>query len=141
MKKFYFTFDGSSGHPHKQGDYLIVFADNTYEAIRKFKEKYPPVNGDMLASAIFTQEEWRETEKYHPYPPAEIINQPSVKEILMDLADRLVDDCKAYGLDGISLRVKTNGYVSAIAEYKDTDGKQTFTRVSRMNKCKPFIIL
>lgn len=141
LKKYYFTFDGSAGQPYKRGDYLIVFADNASYAISRFNDKYPPINGTFIASIIYTPEDWIEVGKGYPFQPVEVINRPETKDILRDLAEQLVDDCKAYALDNISLQVKPNGQVLAVAEYKEEDGKQTFTRVSRRDKTKPFIIL
>ena len=141
MRKYYFTFDGSVGQPYKRGDYLVVFADNAGNAIKGFNDKYKPSDGNILAGEIFTSEEWVKVGKGYPYPPAEVINRPETKDILRELAEELVDECKAYALESISLQVKPNGQVLAVAEYKDGDGKQTFTRISRRDKSKPFMIM
>ena len=141
MERYYFTFASGKGQPFGSGEYIIVFAEDAIEAIKRFNIHYPPSNGSINCEFIYTESEWEEAEKSFPFPPAEVINRPETKDILRELAEQLVDECKTFALDSISLQVKPNGQVLAVAEYKDTDGKQTFTRVTRRDKSKPFIIM
>lgn len=141
MRKYYFTFDGSSEQPYKSSDYIVVFSEDAGQALKMFDKKYSPVNGFTRWASVYTEDEWNEAGKSFPFPPVEVINRPEPEDILRGLAENLIDDCKAFTLDSISLQVKPNGQVLAVAEYKDQDGKQTFTRVNRRDQSKPFTIM
>lgn len=142
MNKYYFTFGSNEQFPYGREQYVVVFAVNMQDAVNLYREKYPDLSpGIVNCTFYYPQSEWAEVSKAFPFPPAEVINGPETKDILRELAEQLVDECKTFALDSISLQVKPNGQVLAVAEYKDTDGKQTFTRVTRRDKSKPFMIM
>lgn len=69
LKNYYFTFGNNLQFPY-QDEYLIVKADNPYQAINLFRACYPDrIEGIMNCSFFRTEEEWQSFEK----EPVEII--------------------------------------------------------------------
>ncbi len=146
MHKYYFTYGSDPQYPYHRGQYVVVFADSMQEAVELYRIKYPDVHKGIINCAFYYNEsQWEKIKIQYPGryqgQPEEVINQPSPKDILKELSGYLIDQCRANELDNISIQVKRNGQVIAVAEYKDTDGKQTFTRISRRDSSKQFIIL
>lgn len=76
-QKYYFTFGSAEHYPYQNG-YLIVYADSWYEAVEKYRDKYPDKTEDNVnCSFIYSQDEWDET--IHSTPCYEIIRQKGVK--------------------------------------------------------------
>lgn len=60
QKNFYFTFGTDLIFPY-HGGYLIVKANNLFEACKKFRDKYPDKAPNCLCCAFYyNQHEWDE---------------------------------------------------------------------------------
>ena len=74
MEKYYFTFGSSKQFPYKN-TYLIVVASSYYDAVKRFREKYPDVNQNcMNCSDCYDERQWKEVGQYYTNrSPAEVI--------------------------------------------------------------------
>lgn len=57
MARFFYTFGTDSKFPHGERDYVVVVAENSKEADRKFKEVYPSRSGSNLLNCAFVYNE------------------------------------------------------------------------------------